>query len=107
MAKLTEEQLRELIAKSAPNAEIDQAPRAAKEPPPSARPVPDRADLSIKIAKSRAALDDAALDTNIQPEPLHDDQSEIVSLRTEGPEGAPRSQTVLMSNDGDIIAEQG
>jgi hypothetical protein len=108
MAKLTEEQLRELVAKTAPDAEIDEAPRPPKERPPTAVSVPNRADLSTKIAKTRAALDDeAAVDTNVEPEPLADNQSEIVSFRTEGPEGAPRSQTVLMSKDGEIIAEQG
>jgi hypothetical protein len=107
MAKLTEEQLRELVAKSTPDAEIDEAPRPAKKRPPTAVSVPNRADLSTKIAKTRAALDDAAVDANVEPEPLDDDQSEIVSFRTEGPEGAPRTQTVLMSKDGNIIAEQG
>jgi|SRR6267142_3990261 hypothetical protein len=107
MAKLTEEQLRELVAKSAPDAEIDEAPRPPKKRPPTAVSVPNRADLSTKIAKTRAALDDAAVDANVEPEPLDDDQSEIVSFRTEGPEGAPRTQTVLMSKDGNIIAEQG
>lgn len=107
MAKLTEEQLRDLVAKTAPDAEIDEAPRPPKQRPPSAVSVPNRADLSTKIAKTRAALDDADIDAPAEPEPLDDDQSEIVSFRTEGPEGAPRSQTVLMSKDGNIIAEQG
>lgn len=107
MTKLTEEQLRELVAKSAPNAEIDEAPRPPRKRPPTAVSVPNRADLSTKIAKTRAALDDAAVDADVEPEPLDDDQSEIVSFRTEGPEGAPRTQTVLMSKDGNIIAEQG
>ncbi len=98
MAKLTQEQLRELIAKSTPNAEIDETPRSAKKPPSSAVHVPNRADLSTKIAKTRQALDAA---------PLDDDQSEIVSLRTEGPAGAPQNRTVLMSKDGEILAEQG
>ena len=107
MTKLTEEQLRELVAKSAPNAEIDEAPRPPRKRPPTAVSVPNRADLSTKIAKTRAALDDAAVDADVEPEPLDDDQSEIVSFRTEGPDGAPRTQTVLMSKDGNIIAEQG
>jgi hypothetical protein len=107
MAKLTEEQLRELIAKSTPNAEIDETPRSAKEPPSSAVTVPDRADLSTKIAKTRVALGGGALDANVEPAPLDDDQSEIVSLRTEGPAGAPQNRTVLLSKDGEIIAEQG
>jgi hypothetical protein len=107
MAKLTEEQLRELIAKSAPGAEIVDAHRPPKAPPSSAISVPNRADLSTKIAKRQAAMDGAAIDTGAEPDPLDDDQSEIVSFRTEGPEGAPRSQTVLLSKDGDVIAEQG
>ncbi len=107
MAKLTQEQLRELIAKSTPNAEIDETPRSAKKPPSSAVHVPNRADLSTKIAKTRQALDAGTLDADIEPAPLDDDQSEIVSLRTEGPPGAPQNRTVLMSKDGEILAEQG
>ena len=55
----------------------------------------------------RTAVIIGGLDANVEPAPLDDDQSEIVSLRTEGPAGAPQNRTVLLSKDGEIIAEQG
>jgi hypothetical protein len=101
MAKLSDDELRELVAKANPDVEIDDTPRPPKTPPPGIRSLPDRRALSDKVARYRGLAADAELP------PLSDDESQFIGIKVNTPEGTLRRSALVSTETGEIIAEQG
>ncbi|WP_156746870.1 hypothetical protein [Mycobacterium sp. E2733] len=100
---MSDDELRELIAKSAPDVLIEDTRRQTKEPPPGIRSLPDRKTLAEKVARYRG-LDASAV---VEPQPLSEDQSQFVDLTVRTAEGTLRKAAMVSTETGEIIAEQG
>ncbi|OBA87077.1 hypothetical protein A5662_02685 [Mycobacteriaceae bacterium 1482268.1] len=102
MAKLSNDELRELIENTEPDVVVDDTKRAAPAAPPGVRSMPDRSALAAKVARARGV--DAPPQ---EPAPLTDDESQFFDTRVETAEGTSRKAAVVSRTTGRIIAEQG
>lgn len=113
MAKLDDDELRELIMKNIPDAVFDDAiSHASTAAPPSDDVVVNRADLARKAAAQRLGVDShanlAALLDLREPQPLVTDESKFIGRRMHSPEGGTSVKTTVVSTEtGEPIAEQG
>jgi hypothetical protein len=113
VAKLDEDELRDLIAKNIPDAVFDDTmSRITTTVPSSAHAVVDRSDLARKVAAQRLGIDShanvAALQNLEEPEPLVTDESKFIGRQVQGPEGEASVKTTVVSTEtGEAIAEQG
>jgi hypothetical protein len=108
MPKLSDDELRALIATADPDAVVADAPRRrSASPPASATRVPDRNELAAKVARVRGARD-LGLDAEIEPPPLTDIDSQMVTLTVTGDDDKEHHQAAVVSTrTGARIAEQG
>jgi hypothetical protein len=107
MPKLSDDELRALIAKADPDAIVDTRRRRSARAPASAKAVPDRSELAAKVARVRGARD-ARLDADVEPPPLDHIDSQMVTLTVTGDDDTERQQAAVVSTTtGDRIAEQG
>jgi hypothetical protein len=108
MPKLSDDELRALIANADPDAIVADTPRRrSTRPPASAKPVPDRNELAAKVARVRGARD-LGLDAEVEPAPLTDIDSQMVTLTVTGDDDKEQRQAAVVSTrTGDRIAEQG
>lgn len=113
MAKLDDDELRELISQNIPDAVFDDMmTRVATVPPPSAHVVVDRAELARKIAAQRLGIDSHAvvpeLDDLQTPSPLIADKSAFIGRPMRSADGITSVKTTVVSTEtGEAIAEQG
>ena len=106
MARLSDDELQELLAKGNPERSLDTslAPQP-KKAPPTARTTADRAKLAEKVRAQRGIATDAPAP---EPEELHDDEAQMTTLTVTGPDGTPRRKGAIVdTHTGKIIAEQG
>jgi hypothetical protein len=108
MPKLSDDEIRALIAKADPDAVVAERPRRrSARPPASAKAVPDRSELAAKVARVRGARD-LGLDAEVAPPPLTDIDSQMVTLTVTGDDDTEHHQAAVVSTTtGDRIAEQG
>ena len=106
MARLSDDELQDLLAKGNPNRRLDHSLQPQpKKAPPTALTTADRADLAAKVRSYRGVASDAPAP---EPEQLHDDQTQITTLTVTGPDGTPRRKGAIVdTHTGKIIAEQG
>ncbi|AGB26682.1 hypothetical protein Mycsm_06545 (plasmid) [Mycobacterium sp. JS623] len=106
MARLSDEELNELLVRNNPDQRVDQSlPPQPKQAPPTARTTADRAKLAEKVRQNRGIASDAPAP---EPEELHDDEAQITTLTVTGPDGTPRRKGAIVdTHTGKIIAEQG
>jgi hypothetical protein len=104
MPKLSDDELRALIATADPDAAVADAPRRrSTSPPASATRVPDRSELAAKVARVRGARD-----AGLEPPPLTDIDSQMVTLTVTGDDDRQYPQAAVVSTTtGARIAEQG
>jgi predicted component of type VI protein secretion system len=103
MARLSNDELRSLIADTAPDIVVDESTtRAVAPPPPDVKPMPDRAALAAKVARARGL--DAPAEA---PAPLQADQSQFFDQKVETADGTTRKAAVISCATGQIIAQQG
>jgi hypothetical protein len=108
MAKLSDQELRALIAESAPDAFLVQDDGSSPTTPSSVRQVADRAQLAKKLA-SRHGLDARPkFAPPPSPPPLVAGQSKFGGHTVEGPRGRLRTNaTVYSAETAEPIIEQG
>jgi hypothetical protein len=103
MARLSDDQLRSLIADTAPDVVVcDSTARAVAPAPPDVKPMPDRAALAAKVARVRGV--DAPGE---EPAPLQADQSQFFDQKVETADGTTRKAAVISRVTGQVIAQQG
>jgi hypothetical protein len=103
MVRLNDDELRNLIARTAPDVEVDATEDSeAAPPPPGVRSMPDREALAAKVARARG-LDAPAG----EPAQLSDDESQFFDQKVKTADGSSRKAAVVSKRTGKIIAEQG
>ncbi len=106
MARLSDEELQELLDQANPGVDHSLPPQP-KEPPASAQRTADRSRLAAKVRRAEQDGVDRVAPAP-EPEELHDDSAQMTTLTVRGPDGTPRRQGAIVDTQtGHIIAEQG
>ena len=106
MARLSDDELQDLLARGNPDLSVDQTlPPQPKTVPSTARTTADRSKLAQKVRDQRGIATDAPVP---EPAELRDGDAQIATVTVKGPDGAPRRKGVIVdTHTGKVITEQG